>query len=95
MYKPGLNKRPDWKKVALFAIIAALLIAAVRLHALPMDDMSGASVVWLLLAFLYFIPSIIAYRRKNRTALFVTNLLFGWTLIGWGIALIWAVKEET
>ena len=94
MFTPGLNKKPDWKKITLIVIILSLLAAAIHLHALPVDDMSGASLVWLLLAFLYFIPSIIAYRRKNRTAIFVTNLLFGWTLIGWGIALIWAVKEE-
>jgi hypothetical protein len=43
---------------------------------------------------LYFVPSIVACRRKNRAAIFVTNLLFGWTMLGWGIALIWAVKTD-
>lgn len=57
--------------------------------------MTIATVVWIVLFVLYFLPSMIAYRRKNRNAIFITNLLFGWTLIGWGIALIWAVKEES
>lgn len=40
----------------------------------------------------YFLPTIIGFNRKhpNAAAIFVTNLLFGWTFLGWGIALIWA-----
>lgn len=43
--------------------------------------------------FCYFLPSICAANHKNGRAIFVTNLLFGWTLIGWGVALIWAAKK--
>ena len=43
----------------------------------------------------YFIPWIVAGSKghKNTAAIAVTNLLFGWTFIGWAVALIWAVKE--
>jgi uncharacterized membrane protein YqaE (UPF0057 family) len=43
----------------------------------------------------YFLPSIIATskKRKNTTAIFTLNLLLGWTLIGWIVALIWSVSE--
>ena len=44
---------------------------------------------------IYFIPWIVAGANghKNRGAIALTNLLFGWTGIGWAIALIWAVKK--
>jgi hypothetical protein len=46
----------------------------------------------LIAALCYFIPSIIALARShhNGFAIFLTNLLLGWTLIGWIVALIWA-----
>jgi len=45
---------------------------------------------------LYFLPSIIALARSKRdtTAIFVLNLLLGWTAIGWVIALVWALKTD-
>jgi len=47
----------------------------------------------------YFIPNWIASARKhhNANAIFMTNLLLGWTVIGWVASLIWAltaVKAE-
>ncbi len=41
---------------------------------------------------LYFIPWIVAWNKKheNVTGIFLINLFFGWTLIGWIVALIWA-----
>jgi Superinfection immunity protein len=40
----------------------------------------------------HFLPSIIAFKRghHNRVAIFVLNLLLGWTFIGWVVALVWA-----
>lgn len=48
--------------------------------------------VVLLLALAHFLPTIIALARghHNGFAIFLTNLLLGWTVIGWVIALIWA-----
>lgn len=45
---------------------------------------------------IYFFPSIVGFykRKKNTGAIFVTNLFFGWTGIGWVIALIWAVTND-
>jgi len=41
---------------------------------------------------LFFIPSLIALARghHNTFAIFLTNFLLGWTVIGWIIALIWS-----
>jgi len=43
----------------------------------------------------YFLPSFIARRRCNSKAIFLVNLLTGWTAFGWIAALIWALKSET
>jgi Superinfection immunity protein len=41
---------------------------------------------------LLFLPTLVAKSRHhpNTTAIFLVNLFFGWTLIGWVISLIWA-----
>ena len=43
---------------------------------------------------LYFLPTIIARDKADLTAIFLVNLLLGWTIIGWFIALIWACAAE-
>jgi 4-amino-4-deoxy-L-arabinose transferase-like glycosyltransferase len=44
----------------------------------------------------YFLPSIVAASRHKRSenAIVATNLLLGWTLIGWIVALIWALTAD-
>lgn len=41
----------------------------------------------------YFIPNWIASARKhhNANAIFFTNLLLGWTALGWIAALVWSL----
>jgi len=41
---------------------------------------------------IYFAPWLVSLMRRHRSklAIFITNLVFGWTLLGWIIALIWA-----
>ena len=45
---------------------------------------------------LYFLPPIIAYHYKDKNTIwiFVLTLLFGWSTIGWILALLWAVVER-
>jgi hypothetical protein len=53
-----------------------------------------AVVLFLAISFVvYFLPAIIAGRRKhpNATAITVLNLILGWTLLGWVVALVWAL----
>ncbi len=47
-------------------------------------------------ALLYFLPALIALLRghHNGFAIFLTNVLLGWTLIGWIIALIWSTTAS-
>ena len=41
---------------------------------------------------IYFLPTIVARTRDHHSgrAIFYTNLLLGWTIIGWVIAFIWS-----
>jgi ABC-type sugar transport system permease subunit len=54
------------------------------------------AVVITLLSLFYFLPFAIAFNRKrvNAGAIFALNLFLGWSLIGWVIALVWALKDE-
>jgi len=47
------------------------------------------------LASLFFMPTIVAFSRKhrNRWLILVLNLAFGATLVGWVIALVWAMNK--
>lgn len=44
---------------------------------------------------LYFVPTIVARVREhhNTTAIFLLNLLLGWTFVGWVVALVWAATR--
>lgn len=46
----------------------------------------------IILIAIYLFPALIAMMRKhhNWPAILVLNLVLGWTLLGWLIALIWA-----
>ena len=50
-------------------------------------------VVPLVALVLYCLPALIAYYRVHHqsTAITVANLLFGWTVLGWALCLVWAV----
>jgi Superinfection immunity protein len=56
---------------------------------------SGFFIVLILFLAIYFLPWIVALVRNapRMTAIFVLNLLLGWTVIGWVIALVWAFAE--
>jgi uncharacterized membrane protein YqaE (UPF0057 family) len=53
---------------------------------------AGAIIIFLMLFVFYFLPTIVSGLRHhhNDKAIFVTNLLLGWTMLGWIVALIWA-----
>ncbi len=53
-------------------------------------------IIIILLIFVYFLPALVANGGNHSKALAITllNIFLGWTLLGWVIALIWAVSEE-
>jgi hypothetical protein len=56
---------------------------------IPMFHIPG----FFILFALYFLPTLVASGRHlpERGAIAVLNIFFGWTFIGWIVALIWAV----
>ncbi len=62
-------------------------------------DSGLTAAVWMVIvvcAFLYFVPSFYAAMRKhrNRDAIFVLNLLLGWTVLGWIAAAVWSATAN-
>ncbi len=42
---------------------------------------------------LYFLPTLIASHRGHHVGgILVLNLLFGWTVVGWFLLLLWAIS---
>jgi hypothetical protein len=81
---PHSFKRFAWIMAAWGALF---IVAAVNQNA----EAAGMPLVVLLLG-LHFIPTLVALARNhhNTLAIFVLNLLAGWTLIGWLVAMVWA-----
>lgn len=46
----------------------------------------------LVLGVVYFLPTMVAFRREHHqaVAIFVLDLLAGWSGIGWLVAIVWA-----
>lgn len=43
---------------------------------------------------IHFLPALIGMGKKHSGAIFVLNLLTGWTIVGWVAAFIWACVSE-
>lgn len=59
------------------------------------DLIIGAIGFFILMA-LYFLPTILANKRKHRQhdPISIINLFLGWTVIGWVICLAWASSDN-
>ena len=55
-----------------------------------------ASFIAMVLALFYFLPAIIADVQKTayRITILRINVFFGWTILGWLAAFLWACTEE-
>ena len=60
------------------------------------QDTLLALLVGCLLGLVYLFPTLVATARQHprRTPIFLLNIIFGWTLFGWGIALVWAYTSS-
>ena len=57
---------------------------------------AGMDVPWfIIIGFaLYFLPTLLGWKKRNSGAIFALNLLLGWTVIGWIVALVWALTVD-
>jgi hypothetical protein len=58
-----------------------------------MEGLGGFLIFGLGLA-VYLLPTIVGSSKSNIGAIFVLNLFLGWTLIGWVVALVWAMTND-
>jgi len=56
----------------------------------------AAFLAFTLFVCLYLLPTFIAYRKdkKDKLAILLINIFLGSTLVGWVIALIWALSAD-
>lgn len=95
---------PAWGFNVIIGVLAAILIGFLILSGMLMDGVRaigqfmGSVIPGLigltLLLGLYFLPFIFAAKSPRAAAIFVANLVFGWTIVGWFIVLIWALAES-
>ena len=50
----------------------------------------GGIIIFFIALYIYFIPAIVGRKHDEAIAIAVLNLLLGWTLVGWVLALVWA-----
>ena len=46
----------------------------------------------IMLLFVYFIPTIISWNKKNSKFVIAFNTITAWTILGWLIAFVWALN---
>lgn len=53
-------------------------------------------VLLIFVVIIYFLPTIIAIRRKknNVAAITALNFFLGWLVVGWVVALVWALSVD-
>lgn len=99
--------RKKKKFVAVAALLATAVVSIVGGMVWAIADPTGGPDLfthnWILssglvfglcvCAILYFAPTFMAWDRGgNVTAVFLMNLLLGWTFVGWILAAMWANK---
>ena len=65
-----------------------------RISPMEMRELTSFDLIIVILIFAaYFLPTLVAFLRphKNIFAIFLLNLLLGWTALGWVGSLIWSV----
>lgn len=82
----------------LVLCIASLLLLLLILAPVVIQWLFGFVALIVMTVFplvLYFLPTFVAQTRDhdNVMAIGVANFFFGWTVVGWILCLIWAVKK--
>jgi hypothetical protein len=58
-----------------------------------MDSLISWLVI-LAIAIFYFLPTFAAHKKSHQIGVFILNIFFGWTIIGWIVCLIWAFSGK-
>jgi hypothetical protein len=81
-----------WVFIVGFAFLCSLSTVSMSEH-VTWSDTFYVALIPLLVIFVYFLPTAAAInsRHSNFQSIFIVNLLFGWTIAGWIVALFWAI----
>jgi hypothetical protein len=79
--------------LTIAALAAVPAVAAAQQGPSDGAQAIGATILIVILGFLYLLPGLIAWNRHhhNDIAILLLNILLGWTILGWIIALVWAL----
>lgn len=80
--------------VPLFSIIRMAMLGISDTDAPVLGIGLFVIVIWLGGFALYFLPTELAWNRTNFNAIFTLNALAGWSVVGWIIALVWALSHN-
>ena len=90
-------ERMIWDLVKISVLIAVTSLGSRLVGGTVGGVIFGAMLLlsFILFVFWYMLPTAIAYHRDNRriASIAVVNTVFGWTFVGWVVALSWAVKK--
>lgn len=86
-----MNKTILWG-VGIGALVFIWIIG-IAFHVTEIGNALSALLSAIVVGFFYFLPTIIAEDKNNKASIFVVNLFFGWTLIGWVLCLAWAFQK--
>ncbi len=96
---------PAWTAVLVISLVALGCLGLFTHESLMQSAIGAVFFVIAMVALaaagllFYFLPAFIAFHRKHpsKAAILVCDLLFGWTFLGWGIALVWSLtgKKES
>jgi hypothetical protein len=61
-----------------------------------MSVKDGVTLIWIAIAALYFVPTFVSFYRNDPTwwFVFLVNLFFSWTGLGWIWTLFWAITRD-
>src|ERR1700693_1418430 len=82
-----------WTFIVGFAFLCSLSTVSISEPGTWSDTLFVAMLpIWAIL--IYFLPSVAAIYggQPNLNGLFLMNLLFGWTIAGWIVALSWTLR---
>jgi hypothetical protein len=62
-----------------------------------MGSFLTGTVIVVAIIYFYFLPTITAGEKgkENTKAIFFLNLVLGWTVLGWIVAMVWAITNDT
>jgi hypothetical protein len=50
--------------------------------------------IYLIIIGMYFLPVIVGRNKNNLTGITLVTIFLGWTLLGWGFAMMWAIGSS-